>query len=108
MRGVPSLRRSRDGVLGGMSAAVEWRQEDPAASGHGIDCWIGDSFQGHTWLITMWFGDEDSGGEFPPDEFAIELCLSQPDGGWMTVTSDECTSRADVLATFEQMKATCD
>jgi hypothetical protein len=101
-----------------MMKPEDWIQQFPDASGNGIDSWIGHSESGNQWLVTMWFGDEDSGGELQPDEYAIELCLEVeiPAPGtvfgvttqWQRITYDQLTSRADVLATFDQMKVTCD
>lgn len=87
----------------------DWQRQFPEMTGHGIDSWIGYSPFGNQWLVTMWFGDEDSGGEIAPNEFAIELDrFDQIAGRWVTVTHDTVTSRAEVLELFEQMKATCD
>lgn len=87
----------------------DWQREFPDMVGGGIDAWIGDSPLGNQWHITMWFGDEPSGGELAPDEFAIELCMLNPETRhWQSVTYDKLGSRVEVLAVFAQMKATCD
>jgi hypothetical protein len=96
--------------------ADDWFQQFPEASGSGIESWIGHSELGNQWLVTMWFGDEDSKGELQPDEYAIELCLSRevfaPPFGvttqWQRVTYDQLGSREEVLSVFDQMKVTCD
>jgi hypothetical protein len=89
--------------------AEDWTRPWPEATGGGIDQWEGTSELGNTWMVMMWFGDEDSGGELAPDEFAIELNRFDPDARkWVTVTYDQLGSRAEVLAMFAQMQVTCD
>lgn len=94
---------------------MEWCRQFPELRGGGIDSWIGVD-PGDEILITLWFGDEDSGGELEAGYFALEACrlthvaVDDPDApfpvrtAWKTLFDLRCESRDDLLAAFERMK----